>query len=165
MNLIEMLTFVPYTMEMVRSQRGYTTIRQVGNTIPMGMVRDEPQFVEKTPQLLWVILHMEEEVGKVKNIVRILLFVNIVNRKEMNHLLRKNKKLNTKAEKELILTWLWAPTIILAMIDHTIGQMTGIEPIHGGFTINFLDPLGYIHPFIYLFNYAKSYLYNNYILT
>ena len=50
-----------------------------------------------------------------------------------NHLLRKINKLNTKAEKEIIVTWGY-------------GRTTGIEPAHGGFTIHCLDPLGYIRP-------------------
>ena len=50
-----------------------------------------------------------------------------------NHLLRKINKLNTKAEKEIIVTY--------------DGRTTGIEPAHGGFTIHCLDPLGYIRPY------------------
>ena len=71
-----------------------------------------------------------------------------------NHLLRKIEKLNTKAEKEIIVTWSRASTIIPTMIGHTIaihngiGRTTGIEPAHGGFTIHCLDPLGYIRPFL-----------------
>nr|UGS81970.1 ribosomal protein S19 [Kalidium foliatum] len=67
-----------------------------------------------------------------------------------NHLLRKIEKLNTKAEKEIIVTWSRASTIIPTMIGHTIGRTTGIEPAHGGFTIHCLDPLGYIRPFLNL---------------
>jgi hypothetical protein len=71
-----------------------------------------------------------------------------------NHLLRKIEKLNTKAEKEIIVTWSRASTIIPTMIGHTIaihnveldGRTTGIEPARGGFTIHCLDPLGYIRP-------------------
>ena len=37
-----------------------------------------------------------------------------------NHLLRKIEKLNTKAEKEIIITWSRASTIIPTMIGHTI---------------------------------------------
>ena len=50
----------------------------------MGAVRGEPQLVEKNPQPLGVILRLEEEVGKGKNIVIVLFFVaanrNIENR-------------------------------------------------------------------------------------
>ncbi|KAF4359984.1 hypothetical protein F8388_004491 [Cannabis sativa] len=101
--------------------------------------------------------------------------------------------LNTKAEKEIIVTWSRASTIIPTMIGHTIvvhngkehlpiyitdrmvghklgefaptlnfrghaknnnrsrhayGRTTGIEPAHGGFPIHYLDPLGYIRPYI-----------------
>ena len=59
-----------------------------------------------------------------------------------NHLLRKIDKLNTKAQKEIIVTWSRASTIIPTMI----GRTTGIEPAHGGFTIHCLDPLGYVRP-------------------
>ena len=45
----------------------------------MGAVRGEPQSVEKNPQPLGVILRLEEEVGKGKNIV-IVLFSVAVNR-------------------------------------------------------------------------------------
>ncbi|KAL2905279.1 50S ribosomal protein L2 chloroplastic, partial [Bienertia sinuspersici] len=76
---------------------------------------------------------------------------NFIIRRRTNHLLRKIEKLNTKAEKEIILTWSRASTIIPTMIGHTIGRTTGIEPAHGGFTIHCLDPLGYIRPFIYSF--------------
>ncbi|GFP85471.1 30S ribosomal protein s19 alpha chloroplastic, partial [Phtheirospermum japonicum] len=37
-----------------------------------------------------------------------------------NHLLRKINKLNKKAEKEIIVTWSRASTIISIMIGHTI---------------------------------------------
>ena len=37
-----------------------------------------------------------------------------------NHLLRKINKLNTKAEKDIIITWSRASTIIPTMIGHTI---------------------------------------------
>ena len=44
-----------------------------------------------------------------------------------NHLLRKIKKLNTKAEKDIILTWSRASTIIPTMIGHTIAIHNGKE--------------------------------------
>lgn len=44
-----------------------------------------------------------------------------------NHLLRKIKKLNTKAEKDLIITWSRASTIIPTMLGHTIAIHNGKE--------------------------------------
>lgn len=44
-----------------------------------------------------------------------------------NHLLRKIDKLNTKAEKEIIVTWSRASTIIPTMIGHTIAIHNGRE--------------------------------------
>nr|YP_009894925.1 ribosomal protein S19 [Descurainia erodiifolia]QKK41385.1 ribosomal protein S19 [Descurainia erodiifolia] len=43
------------------------------------------------------------------------------------HLLRKIEKLNTKAEKEIIITWSRASTIIPTMIGHTIAIHNGRE--------------------------------------
>nr|YP_009861847.1 ribosomal protein S19 [Canarium album]QKD75861.1 ribosomal protein S19 [Canarium album] len=44
-----------------------------------------------------------------------------------NHLLRKIDKLNTKAEKEIIITWSRASTIIPTMVGHTIAIYNGRE--------------------------------------
>nr|YP_009572900.1 ribosomal protein S19 [Plantago lagopus]YP_010544747.1 ribosomal protein S19 [Plantago lanceolata]QBE89757.1 ribosomal protein S19 [Plantago lagopus]QWL17251.1 ribosomal protein S19 [Plantago lagopus]QWL17336.1 ribosomal protein S19 [Plantago lanceolata]UVF30986.1 ribosomal protein S19 [Plantago lagopus]UYG22736.1 ribosomal protein S19 [Plantago lanceolata] len=44
-----------------------------------------------------------------------------------NHLLRKIYKLNKKAEKEIIVTWSRASTIIPTMIGHTIAIHNGKE--------------------------------------
>nr|ATL59837.1 ribosomal protein S19 [Retiniphyllum pilosum] len=44
-----------------------------------------------------------------------------------NHLLKKIDKLNTKEEKEIIVTWSRASTIIPTMIGHTIGIHNGKE--------------------------------------
>nr|QPZ50851.1 ribosomal protein S19 [Primula merrilliana]USG57483.1 ribosomal protein S19 [Primula wannanensis] len=44
-------------------------------------------------------------------------------------LLRKIEKLNTKAEKEIIVTWSRASTIIPTMIGHTIGIHNGKEHV------------------------------------
>ena len=44
-----------------------------------------------------------------------------------NHLLRKMNMLNTKAEKEIIVTWSRASTIIPTMIKHTIAVHNGKE--------------------------------------
>nr|YP_010242875.1 ribosomal protein S19 [Impatiens stenosepala]QTJ26008.1 ribosomal protein S19 [Impatiens stenosepala] len=43
------------------------------------------------------------------------------------HLLNKLDKLNTKAEKEIIVTWSRASTIIPTMIGHTIAIHNGKE--------------------------------------
>ena len=42
-----------------------------------------------------------------------------------NHLLRKIDKLNKKTEKEIIVTWSRASTIIPTMIGHTIAVHNG----------------------------------------
>nr|QIQ22823.1 ribosomal protein S19 [Cistanche salsa]QIQ22827.1 ribosomal protein S19 [Cistanche salsa] len=44
-----------------------------------------------------------------------------------NHLLKKIDKLNKKAEKEIIVTWSRASTIIPTMIGHTITVHNGKE--------------------------------------
>nr|QBC71378.1 ribosomal protein S19 [Anacampseros filamentosa]QBC71379.1 ribosomal protein S19 [Anacampseros filamentosa] len=44
-----------------------------------------------------------------------------------NHLLRKIDKLNTKEEKEIIVTWSRASTIIPQMVGHTIAIHNGRE--------------------------------------
>nr|YP_010756959.1 ribosomal protein S19 [Rulingia hermanniifolia]UNV38677.1 ribosomal protein S19 [Rulingia hermanniifolia] len=44
-----------------------------------------------------------------------------------NHLLKKIERLNTKAEKEIIITWSRASTIIPTMIGHTIAIHNGRE--------------------------------------
>nr|YP_010611118.1 ribosomal protein S19 [Kandelia candel]YP_010611140.1 ribosomal protein S19 [Kandelia candel]QEG55018.1 ribosomal protein S19 [Kandelia obovata]QEG55040.1 ribosomal protein S19 [Kandelia obovata]WAQ71116.1 ribosomal protein S19 [Kandelia candel]WAQ71138.1 ribosomal protein S19 [Kandelia candel]WAQ71199.1 ribosomal protein S19 [Kandelia candel] len=46
-----------------------------------------------------------------------------------NHLLRKINKLNTKAEKEILVTWSRASTIIPTMIGHTIAIYNGKEHV------------------------------------
>ena len=43
----------------------------------MGAVKGEPQLVEKNPQPLGVILRLEEELGKGKNIVIVLFFIAV----------------------------------------------------------------------------------------
>nr|YP_010686312.1 ribosomal protein S19 [Cyclamen graecum]WBR35219.1 ribosomal protein S19 [Cyclamen graecum] len=43
------------------------------------------------------------------------------------HLLKKTEKLNTKAEKKIIVTWSRASTIIPTMIGHTIAIHNGKE--------------------------------------
>lgn len=44
-----------------------------------------------------------------------------------NHLLKKIERLNTKAEKEIIITWSRASTIIPTMVGHTIAIHNGRE--------------------------------------
>nr|YP_010374605.1 ribosomal protein S19 [Dalbergia millettii var. mimosoides]QXU57958.1 ribosomal protein S19 [Dalbergia millettii var. mimosoides] len=44
-----------------------------------------------------------------------------------NHLLRKINKLNTKEEKEIIITWSRTSTILPIMIGHTIAIHNGKE--------------------------------------
>lgn len=44
-----------------------------------------------------------------------------------NHLLRKIEKHNTKSEKEIIVTWSRASTIIPTMVGHTIAVHNGRE--------------------------------------
>nr|QXI86360.1 ribosomal protein S19 [Gentiana producta] len=44
-----------------------------------------------------------------------------------NHLLKKMNKLNTKEEKEIIVTWSRASTIIPTMIGHTVAIHNGKE--------------------------------------
>lgn len=44
-----------------------------------------------------------------------------------NHLLRKINKLNTKTEKEIIVIWSRASSIIPAMVGHTIAIHNGRE--------------------------------------
>nr|AMZ03477.1 ribosomal protein S19 [Bienertia sinuspersici] len=48
-----------------------------------------------------------------------------------NHLLRKIEKLNTKAEKEIIVTWSRASTIIPTMIGHTIEKRNNSNLVTG----------------------------------
>ncbi|KAF1868031.1 hypothetical protein Lal_00015281 [Lupinus albus] len=52
---------------------------------------------------------------------------NLNMRRRANHLLRKINKLNTKAEKEVILTWSSTSIIIPTMIGHTIAIHNGKE--------------------------------------
>nr|BAG06325.1 ribosomal protein S19 [Calectasia intermedia] len=44
-----------------------------------------------------------------------------------NHLLGKMEKLNMREEKEIIVNWFWAFTIIPTMIGHTIAIHNGKE--------------------------------------
>ncbi|KAJ9535584.1 LOW QUALITY PROTEIN: hypothetical protein OSB04_un001288 [Centaurea solstitialis] len=52
---------------------------------------------------------------------------NLILRRRTNNLLKKINKLNTKAEKEIIVTWSRASTIIPTMVGHTIAIHNGKE--------------------------------------
>ncbi|WVZ87840.1 hypothetical protein U9M48_034415 [Paspalum notatum var. saurae] len=90
----------------------------------MGAVKGKPLLVEKNPQPLGVILRLEEELGKGKNIVIVLFFVAVT-----RHLLAKIEKVNMKEEKEIIVTWSRASSILPAMVGHTIAIHNGKEHI------------------------------------
>ena len=65
-----------------------------------------------------------------------------------NHLLKKINKLNTKAEKEIIVTWSRASTIIPTMIGHTIAIHNGKEHLPIYITDRMIE---YIYISIYSF--------------
>uniref|UniRef100_A0A0E0MN22 30S ribosomal protein S19, chloroplastic n=1 Tax=Oryza punctata TaxID=4537 RepID=A0A0E0MN22_ORYPU len=102
----------------------------------MGAVKGKPPLVEKNPQPLGVILRLEEELGKGKNIVIVLFFVAV----------------NMKEEKETIVTWSRASSILPAMVGHTIAIHNGKEhlPIyitdriltHSSKQLNFIEGTG-----------------------
>lgn len=68
----------------------------------MGAVKGEPQLVEKNPQPLGVILRLEEEVGKGKNIVIVLFFVAVNRNIEnpifgiLNNVMGERRELNPR---------------------------------------------------------------------
>ncbi|KAL2943772.1 50S ribosomal protein L2 chloroplastic [Bienertia sinuspersici] len=88
---------------------------------PHGGGEERAQLVEKTPQPLWVILYLEEEVEKGIN------SENSIICRHTNHLLRKIEKLKTEAEKEIVVTCSRESTIIPIMIGHTISIHNGRE--------------------------------------
>uniref|UniRef100_A0A251TPZ5 Small ribosomal subunit protein uS19c n=5 Tax=Asteraceae TaxID=4210 RepID=A0A251TPZ5_HELAN len=94
---------------------------------PHGVVKGGPQLVEKNPQPLGVILHLEKEVEKGINIEEAVTRSLKKNPFVANHLLKKINKLNTKEEKEIIITWSRASTIIPIMVGHTIAIHNGKE--------------------------------------
>nr|YP_010919988.1 ribosomal protein S19 [Neoschmidia pallida]YP_010920013.1 ribosomal protein S19 [Neoschmidia pallida]WAJ52470.1 ribosomal protein S19 [Neoschmidia pallida]WAJ52471.1 ribosomal protein S19 [Neoschmidia pallida] len=74
-----------------------------------------------------------------------------------NHLLRKIDKLNTKAEKEIIITWSRASTIIPTMVGHTIAIHNGREHLPIYITDRMVGhKLGEFAPTINLRGHAKN---------
>nr|WNR55473.1 ribosomal protein S19 [Ilex macrocarpa] len=74
-----------------------------------------------------------------------------------NHLLRKIEKLNTKAEKEIIVTWSRASTIIPIMIGHTIAIYNGKEHLPIYITDRMVGhKLGEFAPTLHFRGHAKS---------
>ena len=88
----------------------------------MGAVRGEPLLIEKTHNhlSLGVIQHLQEEVGKAKDLV-----------------------FECSSSSQYIVQY----PIPFSELQYCYGRTTGIEPAHGGFTIHCLDPLGYIRPY------------------
>ncbi|CAL9180793.1 unnamed protein product [Musa hybrid cultivar] len=72
----------------------------------MGALRGEPQSVEKKPTTPWGYPMLG---------------------RRTNHLSKKKEKLNIREEKEIIVTWSRASTIIPTMIGHTIAIHNGKE--------------------------------------
>nr|YP_009570570.1 ribosomal protein S19 [Dioncophyllum thollonii]QBC67488.1 ribosomal protein S19 [Dioncophyllum thollonii] len=74
-----------------------------------------------------------------------------------NHLLRKIDKLNTKAEKEIIVTWSRASTIIPTMIGHTIAIHNGKEHLPIYITDRMVGhKLGEFAPTLYFRGHVKN---------
>nr|YP_009767620.1 ribosomal protein S19 [Duparquetia orchidacea]QIS98238.1 ribosomal protein S19 [Duparquetia orchidacea] len=74
-----------------------------------------------------------------------------------NHLLRKIKKLNTKAEKEIIVTWSRASIIIPTMIGHTIAIHNGKEHLPIYITDHMVGhKLGEFSPILNFRGHAKN---------
>nr|YP_009671092.1 ribosomal protein S19 [Passiflora tetrandra]QCX30373.1 ribosomal protein S19 [Passiflora tetrandra] len=74
-----------------------------------------------------------------------------------NHLLRKIKKLNIKAEKQIIVTWSRASTIIPTMIGHTIAIHNGKEKIPIYITDYMVGHnLGEFSPTLYFMGHPKN---------
>nr|YP_009925802.1 ribosomal protein S19 [Symphyotrichum subulatum]QNH83478.1 ribosomal protein S19 [Symphyotrichum subulatum] len=74
-----------------------------------------------------------------------------------NNLLKKIKKLNTKAEKEMIKTWSRASTIIPIMVGHIIAIHTGNEYIPISITDRMVGhKLGEFAPTLNFRGHAKS---------
>ena len=75
-----------------------------------------------------------------------------------NHLLRKLDKLNTKEEKEIIVTWSRASTIIPTMIGHTIAIHNGREHLPVYITDRMIGhKLGEFAPTLNFRGHAKNY--------
>lgn len=74
-----------------------------------------------------------------------------------NHLLNKIEKLNTKAEKEIIVTWSRASIIIPTMIGHTIAIHNGREHLPVYITDRMVGhKLGEFAPTLNFRRHAKS---------
>nr|YP_010330717.1 ribosomal protein S19 [Pilea dolichocarpa]UNY33856.1 ribosomal protein S19 [Pilea dolichocarpa] len=74
-----------------------------------------------------------------------------------NHLLRKINMLNTKAEKEIIVTWSRASTIIPTMIGHTIAVHNGKDYLPIYITDRMVDhKLGEFAPTLNFRGHAKN---------
>nr|YP_010691506.1 ribosomal protein S19 [Ligustrum obtusifolium]QIU92628.1 ribosomal protein S19 [Ligustrum quihoui]WBU94234.1 ribosomal protein S19 [Ligustrum obtusifolium] len=75
----------------------------------------------------------------------------------VNHLLRKIDKINKKGEKEIIVTWSRASTIIPTMIGHTIAIHNGKEHLPIYITDHMVGhKLGEFVPTLNLREHAKS---------
>nr|AZL35793.1 ribosomal protein S19 [Ligustrum lucidum] len=75
----------------------------------------------------------------------------------VNHLLRKMDKLNKKGEKEIIVTWSRASTIIPKMIGHTIAIHNGKEHLPVYITAHMVGhKLGEFVPTLTFRGHAKS---------
>nr|YP_009644495.1 ribosomal protein S19 [Ligustrum japonicum]QBS52342.1 ribosomal protein S19 [Ligustrum japonicum] len=75
----------------------------------------------------------------------------------VNHLLRKIDKINKKGEKEIIVTWSRASTIIPTMIGHTIAIHNGKEHLPIYITDHMVGhKLGEFVPTLNFRGYAKS---------
>nr|ATL59443.1 ribosomal protein S19 [Glionnetia sericea] len=74
-----------------------------------------------------------------------------------NQFLKKIDKLNTKAEKEIIVTWSRASTIIPTIIGHTIGIHNGKEHLPIYITDHMVGhKLGEFSPTLNFRGHAKS---------
>ena len=84
-----------------------------------------------------------------------------------NHLLRRIAKLNTKEEKEIIITWSRASTIIPTMIGHTIAIHNGKEHLPIYITDRMVGhKLGEFSPTLNFRGHAnKERMYNSYKIS
>ncbi|KAG5629811.1 hypothetical protein H5410_001528 [Solanum commersonii] len=82
---------------------------------------------------------------------------NLILRRRTNHLLKKFDKLNKKVEKEIIVTWSRASTIIPTMIGHTIAIHNGQEHLPIYITDSMVGhKLGEFAPTLNFRGHAKS---------
>ncbi|CAD6262816.1 unnamed protein product [Miscanthus lutarioriparius] len=89
----------------------------------MGVVKGKPPLIEKNPQPFGVILRSEEELGKGNKYNDSFIL------RCPHHLLAKIEKVNMKEEKEIIVTWSLASSILPTMVGHTIAIHNGKEYI------------------------------------